>query len=822
MPKNLQIDPQQTYTADTVRFADIPVHAYAPDIAAERARWGDRALCEALRHMLVIREFESMLHAFKSTGAYRGIEYVYKGPAHLSVGQEAAAVGSAMALGPNDQIFGSHRSHGEIIAKGLAAVAAIDEDSLQSIMSTHGDGQLLKLVSEHVGSVGSAGGAAAEAFLLTGVLAEIFMRDTGFNRGMGGSMHAFFTPFGAYPNNAIVGGSSGIAVGAALRAHLSESGAICVANLGDGSTGCGLIWESMNFAGMGQFRQLWQPPFDHNPPVLFCFTNNFYAMGGQTRGETMAWDRLSRIGAGVNPAQLHAETVDGSNPLAVADAVARKAEILRSGQGPALLDIECYRYSGHSTTDTNAYRSRDELKAWQAHDPIARYRGRLVEGGVITSEAADDMVTAVEARIEAVTRAVVDRQNAPAVDIAANPTIIGGMTFNGEEIELGGRAADLLADPADIGAIRSIARKARFGIDDDGNMHSPMRAVTLRDALSESILHHLVHDQSLIAYGEECRDWGGAFGVHRGFADIIPYHRLFNAPISEAAIVSTAVGYALAGGRALVELMYADFIGRAGDEIFNQLAKWQAMSAGELRLPVVLRASVGSKYGAQHSQDWTSLVTHVPGLRVIYPATPHDAKGLMATALSGNDPTMVFESQRLYDRVEIFESDGVPSDYFRIPFGAAAMRRTGDDVTMLTIGPSLYPALDAASELSAHGIEAEIIDARTLVPFDYDAVVASVARTGRLLIVSEAVERGSFANTIAANVTRLAFADLKAAPIVLGAPNWIAPGADMEDTYAPQIHDICDAVLGNFFAEKRVNRRGLRDWDIVSMAKRGI
>ena len=151
--------------------------------------------------------------------------------------------------------------------------------------------------------------------------------------------------------------------------------------------------------------------------------------------------------------------------------------------------------------------------------------------------------------------------------------------------------------------------------------------------------------------------------MHRGFADIIPYHRLFNSPISEAAIVSTAVGYALAGGRAIVELMYADFIGRAGDEIFNQLAKWQAMSAGELRLPVVLRVSVGSKYGAQHSQDWTSLVTHVPGLRVIYPATPHDAKGLMATALSGNDPTMVFESQRLYDRVETFEPDGVPADY---------------------------------------------------------------------------------------------------------------------------------------------------------------
>ena len=819
MPKQLQIDPGQTYAADSVRFADIPVHAYAPDLEVERARWGDERLRAALRHMLVIREFESMLHSFKSTGAYRGIEYSYKGPAHLSVGQEAAAVGSAMALGPSDQIFGSHRSHGEIIAKGLAAIDSLDAERLQAIIESHDDGHLLELVTDRVGS---EGGSPAEAFLLAGVLAEIFMRDAGFNRGMGGSMHAFFTPFGAYPNNAIVGGSSGIAVGAALRAQLAGSDNICIANLGDGSTGCGLIWESMNFAGMGQFRNLWQPPFDRHPPVLFCFTNNFYAMGGQTRGETMAWDRLSRIGAGVGPEQLHAETVDGSNPLAVADAVARKAEILRSGDGPALLDIECYRYSGHSTTDTNAYRSRDELKAWQAHDPITRFRDRLIEGDVITAPEAERMAEAVGEQIEAVTRVVVDRQLAPAVDLEANPAIIGEMTFNGEEIELGPKTDDLLAEPAETSAVKSIARKARFGIAEDGSQLSPMRAVTLRDALSEAILHHLTHDSSLIAYGEECRDWGGAFGVHRGFSDIIPYHRLFNSPISEAAIVSTAVGYALAGGRALIELMYADFIGRAGDEIFNQLAKWQAMSAGELRLPVVLRVSVGSKYGAQHSQDWTSLVTHVPGLRVVYPATPHDAKGLMATALAGNDPTMVFESQRLYDRVETFEPGGVPADYVRIPFGKAAMRREGGDVTMLTIGPSLYPALDAGTELAGHGIEAEIIDARTLVPFDYDTLVSSVRRTGRLIIVSEAVERGSFANTIAANVTRLAFSELKAPPVVLGAPNWIAPGADMEDKYAPQEHDICDAVLGEFFAEKRVNRRGVRNWDIAEMARRGI
>jgi len=767
----------------------------------------------------MLREFESMLNSFKMTGSYRDIQYGYNGPAHLSVGQEAVAVGSAMALTPTDQIFGSHRSHGEILAKGLAAIAEMDDVKVETIIKEHDRGRLSNFVENHIGD---AGGRPVEAFLLAGMLAEVFMRDVGFNKGMGGSMHAFFTPFGAYPNNAIVGGSAGIAVGAALRAHLTGSENIVLANLGDGSTGCGLVWESMNFASMGQFTTLWEKPFNRRPPVLFSFTNNFYAMGGQTRGETMAWDRLSRIGAGISPEQLHAETVDGSNPLAVADAVDRKAKLLRAGEGPALLDVECYRYSGHSTTDTNSYRSRDELKAWQAHDPIILYQEHLIKGGLITIEEVETMAQCVAKKVEAVTRAVVDRQKAPAIDLNSNPTLIGEMTFNGTGYELNEKASDLLINPEDSKIVQSIERKSRTGIDEEGKTLSPMRAVTFRDAISEGILYHLTHDESLIAYGEECRDWGGAFGVHRGFSDIIPYNRLFNSPISEAAIVSTAVGYALSGGRALIELMYADFIGRAGDEIFNQLAKWQAMSAGELQLPVVLRTSVGSKYGAQHSQDWSSLVTHIPGIRVVYPATPSDAKGLMMTALSSNDPTIFFESQRLYEKVDIFEPNGVPKGKYGLEFGQAVIRRVGVDATILTIGPSLYPSLDAARELSSNGIEVEIIDARTLVPFDYETILASVIKTGRLIIVSEAVERGSFANTVSANITRLAFNDLKAAPVVLGAPNWIAPGADMEDSYSPQPYDICDTILIEFFSEKRVNRRSKRGWDIIDMAKRGI
>ena len=169
-----------------------------------------------------------------------------------------------------------------------------------------------------------------------------------------------------------------------------------------------------------------------------------------------------------------------------------------------------------------------------------------------------------------------------------------------------------------------------------------------------------------IAYGEDNRDWGGAFAVYRGLTEALPYHRFFNAPISESAIVGSAVGYAVAGGRAIVELMYADFIGCAGDEIFNQLSKWQAMSAGILKMPVVLRVSVGSKYGAQHSQDWTALCSHIPGLKVCFPATPYDAKGLMNQALNGTDPVIFFESQRIYDKGEEFHEGGVPTEYYEV------------------------------------------------------------------------------------------------------------------------------------------------------------
>lgn len=819
MPKELAVDPALTRLSTRLRFSNIPVHQYATPFAAERAKRGDAALKGIFRHMLIVREFETMLGAFKGQGQYAGIEYVYKGPAHLSVGQEAAAVGSALALSPDDHIFGSHRSHGEFIAKGLSAISKLAPTDLLAIMQAEQQGGLLRTVESHIG--GGSETALAENFLLFGLLAEIFMRSNGFNGGMGGSMHAFFASFGAYPNNAIVGASAGIATGAALRKKLAQSPGITIAYAGDGSTGCGPVFEAMNFAAMAQYDTLWPEPYKGGLPVLFFFNNNFYAMGGQTSGETMAWDRLSRLGAGVNAAGLHAETVDGCNPLAVADAVERQRARLLSGSGPALLDVECYRFSGHSTTDANAYRSREEIQAWQAHDPLTLFAGELERAGIQSEDQTATLKADIAATIKAITALAVNPDTAPPVKITANPTLIGGLMFANRETGFPATLAPVLKEPETIARVRQDAKKSRFGLSETGEKLSPMRAITLRDALFETILHHMRHDERLIAYGEECREWGGAFGVYRGLSEIFAHHRLFNAPISEAAIVATAVGYALAGGRALVELMYGDFIGRAGDEIFNQMAKWHAMSAGQLSVPVVLRTSVGSKYGAQHSQDWTGLIAHIPGLKVVYPATPYDAKGLLASALAGDDPVVFFESQRLYDTTEQFHEGGVPRDYYRLPLGEPDIKRVGSDVTILTIGPSLYPALSAATLLQEnHGLSAEVIDARSLVPFNYAPVLASIRKTGCLVLVSEASERGSFAMTLAATITRFGFADLKEAPRVLGAPNWIVPGADMESTYFPQTDDIIDAVCA--VTHHNAPTRGFRQWDDLALATQAL
>ncbi len=494
-------------------------------------------------------------------------------------------------------------------------------------------------------------------------------------------MHAFFPPFGVMPNNAIVGGSADIAVGSALFKRINRRPGIVIANIGDASMGCGPVWEAMMFAAMDQYRTLWPEDVGGAPPILFNFMNNFYGMGGQPFGETMGFGQygVSRVGLAVNPEAMHAERVDGYNPLAVADAVERKRKVLEAGRGPVLLDTITYRFSGHSPSDASAYRTKEEIESWQQQDSLLTYRSYLEQNG----HASDSELAALEAdilgRLLPVVKAAVSLEDSPRIE--ASGELIGEVMFSNQTRDrLAGAAPDVLL-PLEETRFKATSEKFRFGLDENGKPRPKIRCLTYAEAIFEAMIHRFYEDPTMAAWGEENRDWGGAFGAYRGLTEALPYHRLFNSPISEGAIVGTAVGYALSGGLAVAELMYCDFMGRAGDEIFNQMAKWQAMSAGVLQMPLVLRVSVGAKYGAQHSQDWTSIVAHIPGLKVMFPATAYDAKGMLNLALRGSDPVIFFESQRLYSEPETLVTAGVPVEYYEVSMGepAAATRRPRSD-----------------------------------------------------------------------------------------------------------------------------------------------
>ena len=788
MPKSLNVNPAEVRKASTITVPPIPVNAYVQDFAAAKTRYGTDGLVAMLHDMLVIREFENMLNSIKTTGGWQGIEYNHKGPAHLSMGQEAAAVGQAAELDADDYIFGSHRSHGEILAKSFSAARKMDAGKLQNIMSGFLDGDTLRY-AEKIGA--ETPEELTENFILFGTLAEIFARKVGFNRGMGGSMHAFFTPFGSMPNNAIVGGSAPIANGSALFKRVNRQPGIVIANIGDASMGCGPVWEAMMFAAMDQFRQLWRPEDGGNPPILFNFFNNFYGMGGQTDGETMGYDILARVGAGVNPEAMHAERVDGYDPLAVADAIKRKKEILLAGKGPVLLDTITYRFSGHSPSDASSYRTREEVEAWEAADSITAFSDLLVSKKVLSRTGVDDLHAALVERLTKVL-ALASNDDLERVDA----TYIESKMLSNELVEAFGAGEPELSEPlADNARVKAIAKKTRTAKDADGKPVSKVKMYQFRDGLFEAMAHRYAIDPTMCAWGEENRDWGGAFAVYRGLTELLPYRRLFNSPISEAAIVGAGVGYALSGGRAVVELMYCDFLGRAGDEVFNQMAKWQSMSAGLLKMPLVLRVSVGNKYGAQHSQDWSALVAHIPGLKVYFPSTPTDAKGMLNLALAGTDPVVFLESQLLYDVGEQFEADGVPEGYYETPEGQPVVRREGSDLTIATLGATLYRALEAADMLQAkYGISAEVIDLRFVAPLDYAPVVESVKKTGRLVLASDAVARGSFLQTVATDIQNLAFDSLDAPVVVVGARNHITPAPELEDLFFPQAEWIVDAI----------------------------
>ncbi|HKJ78131.1 MAG TPA: thiamine pyrophosphate-dependent dehydrogenase E1 component subunit alpha, partial [Prolixibacteraceae bacterium] len=511
MPKVQYINPDEVRKSSQLEFNPIPVNQYNKTIEEEKENFSREDFIRIFHDMIVIREFENMLNLIKTQGEYNGIPYNHPGPAHLSIGQEAAAVGMAYNLDVDDFIFGSHRSHGEILAKGLSAISKLDDDALENIMESHFDGKTMEPVK--AGHQGTTKELAIK-FLIYGTLAEIFARETGFNRGLGGSMHAFFTPFGVYPNNAIVGGSGDISVGAALYKKVNRKKGIVVANIGDASMACGPVWEGLTFATMDQFTQLWEDDMKGGLPLIVTIMNNQYGMGGQTCGETMGYEIAARVGAGLNKDQMHAERVDGYNPLAVIDAYRRKMKTLEEKKGPVLLDVLTYRFSGHSPSDASSYRSKEEIEAWEKQDSIIWFGQELMENGIATPEELDAIKNETKSLISGSLKLAIDDEVSPLMDMKKHPNLIGEMMFSNQSVDkMEDREPEVNHPMEENPRVKQLANKERFMFDENGKQHSKIKTYGLRDGIFEAVIDRFYKDPTLIAYGEENRDWGGAFAV---------------------------------------------------------------------------------------------------------------------------------------------------------------------------------------------------------------------------------------------------------------------------------------------------------------------
>ena len=733
---------------------------FAGDAGSEIAagRIVSSAALDMLDDMLAIRELEEMIVRLRSGGYDPLPGYDYRGPTHVSIGQEATSVGACSALRSDDHVTSSHRGHGDAIAKGFAAIRGMTDEALRarvpwSVAKNH-EALLGDALEEHVFRT----------------IAELFGKEEGYCRGRGGGMHIGDFSTGHLGANAIVGGSVPIATGAAMSLRYRGSDRVVCCFAGDGAYANGVVLESLNWAAQEQWTNHLAGARAAGLPVIYMIVNNHYGMTHRTDDEVMGIDHMSRRGAGFSQNNMHAETVNGMDVLAIREAVDRAAELCRKGEGPVLIEASTYRYYGHSLSDPrNEYRTKEEEASWRAIDPIERLKTQLIAAGAADAAA----LAAVESGAhERNARAAVRASKAT----DPNPSDLLKYLYTDT-------AADVVPDPE--GAVVTYADPP-VGKRTNGVM-------TYKDALREALVEEMLRDRRVVVYGEDVADYGGAFKLTKDLLEAFGRERVFNTPISEACICGTAVGASMVGLRPVVELMYMDFALMASDQIANQAGKWHYMSGAQVEVPLVIRASVGAGkgYGGQHSQSLESVFTHIPGLYVIYPATAADAKGLLKSAIRTNNPVLFVESQSLYSTKGV-----VPEEDYTEPLGVARVIREGADATVVAWGPAVVDALAAAERRKTEkGIETEVIDLRSLVPLDMETVLASVRKTGRCVVAAQAVLIGSFVNEIVARIQSEVFDYLDAPVGRIGAANGISPQAEgLEKAFLPNAGDIFAAV----------------------------
>ena len=602
------------------------------------------------------------------------------GPAHTSVGQEAVAAAVAAVLRKSDMIASTHRAHGHFLSKAVVYYAPKDYQPLAQPMTPE----------------------MQEAVYRT--LAEIMGLKDGWCGGRGGSMHLYDRTSGNLGSNGIVGGGIPIATGAAWAQRLQKSGHIVVSFFGDGAINQGCFHEVANMAA------LW------SVPILYLVENNLYAVGTCTSESSYVQDLAQRtLGYGFDSL-----IVDGMDPVAMYLGVQHATRQVRQRSFPFLIEAKTYRYyhhAGRTPGSAFGYRAKDEEQDWLQRDPLAVFPRQLAKAGIISPADNDklhDMAqAAVAAAIDQCTAERDGQRYIPAAKWPERDT-----------------AADNVRNDKDVFDGVQFVEREKF---------SDLQEMTYVQAISKVTLRSMERDNRVIVLGEEVANLrGGAYQATRGIKEVFP-ERLFNTPISETGFVGMGGGLASVGMRPVIEIMFPDFALMSSDQLFNQIGKLRHMYGGQISFPLVLRTriAIGFGYGGQHSMDPAAIFALFSGWRVMAPSNAFDYIGMFNTAMRFEDPVLLLEHGMLYGEKGLVPADDM--DYC-VPYGRAKLLREGRDVTVLTYLLGVPMCLQAAQELEAEGISAEVLDLRTLdlSGMDYAAIGESLGKTGSVLIVDQA------------------------------------------------------------------------------------
>ena len=588
------------------------------------------------------------------------------------------------------------------------------------------------------------GHALAKGLPPVELIAELFGRETGCSRGRGGSMHLFAPEIGLMGTSGIVGPCILQAAGAGYSFKLLKTDRVAVAFFGDGAVNNGAFHEGLNMASIWRL------------PVLFVCENNQFATEVPFEYSSGNPSVASR-GAGYG---IPGVEVDGNDVIAVTKAAGEAVERARTGGGPTLLECKTYRTRPHSEgMGDYTYRTREEVGAWRERCPIKRLRAELLKTNIAT----DADMDAIDAEIQAeVAEASQSAEQARLPEATAATTHV---YYEKSEVRI--------QEPAP-------------------SPSSSQREISFVAATVEALDYEMARNPGIFVLGEGIGVRGGNFGTTAGLFAKYGAERLRDTPICERGFVGLGCGAAMTGTRPIIDFMFIDFLNDAFGELINQIAKMQYMSSGRLRMPILLRGCIGIGHAAatHHSGSYHSIYAHIPGLRVVVPSTPHDAKGLFTHALRCNDPVLFLEPRELMST-----KGSVPVEPYEIEFGQARIAREGRDVTVVAIALMVQRSLAAAEQLAKEGISVEVIDPRTVSPLDTDTILASVKKTGRLLIVDEAFSPCSLGAEIAARVADTGFDDLDA-PIrrINGAfaPTPYSP--PLEKAMIPHVEDIARAI----------------------------